>query len=204
MSENHLDKAVADDNKLPAVTALSSTAINLRRRRFTVAGVAASGTILTLTSRPALGVGVCLNETGKTLSAWASGNCSNSNYAKVYGFSPGYWKNSARVWPESLNRNATFVSLFPRCKGTSLAAAVKMKDGTTRVAQLIDVISAEIYDDVFARSITCAYLNASNKTPVSPTTVEITQMANLEFKPTPTGTAWSAGNVVTFLSQTFL
>lgn len=202
MSEINCDEGSSGGEKPRSITASSSGKINLHRRRFTVAGVAASGTILTLTSRPVLGVNVCPNQTGKSLSAWASGNCSHA-YTKTYGCSPGYWKKPSRVWPGRLNRNATFVSLFPLCKGTSLAAPVRMKDGTIRVAQLIDVLSAEVYEDAFARSITCAYLNALNNSPVTPTTAQVTQMANLSFRPGSSGAYWSASDVMTFLGQTF-
>lgn len=63
------------------------------RRRFTKAGLAASGVMVTLASRPVLGCA-----TAETPSGFISGNVSRGQAQASCGLSPGYWKNHSD-WP---------------------------------------------------------------------------------------------------------
>ncbi len=78
------------ENESPTETALADES----RRRFTKAGAAASGVILTLASRPVL-ANQC------TISGMMSGNTSSPHQVRCEGCTPGFWTNPVGVtrWP---------------------------------------------------------------------------------------------------------
>lgn len=76
----------------------SSLQVNQSRRRFGMAGIAASGVLLTLTSRSALSAG---EKIAQTPSAYASNNKSHHGEPmRSQGGSPGFWsnKNGQATW----------------------------------------------------------------------------------------------------------
>ena len=186
----------------------ASTRVDASRRRFTAAGIAASGAVLTLASRPVLGQGLCTEGAGLTISGWTSGNHSAKHVHTVdTGKSPGYWKNHPMKWPDGAPTTSTlFMDLFTTYRGvlTTKVNCSGGEGGSPRYASLLDVLSAEIYNDVFGRSLVCAYLNALNNAPVRPTPAEVKLMASKTFKPTTTSLPWTENEIVCFLGQTFL
>jgi hypothetical protein len=76
------------------------------RRRFTRAGAAASGVLLTLHSQPGMAAEVCTTASGSL-----SGGLQSFRGAPPVcsGRSPGYWKN--RSWP-GVDKNALFTTVF--------------------------------------------------------------------------------------------
>lgn len=208
MSDSHAGSNDASEDQMPLAAAVQSGLIDPKRRRFTTAGIAASGAVLTLASRPVLGAGLCTPGAGLTISGWTSGNLSaNHKPIPALGKSPGYWKHDGRIWPNDTNKLANFITLFPTYRGdknADLRHPVAMKQGTSpRMATLIDVISAEVLNDVFARSLVCAYLNYYNGSPAKPTPEDLLAMAGRSFMPPGATTAWSEDEIVCFLSQTF-
>ena len=207
MSDHQTQQNEAGELQVLPVVTEAGAPVNQKRRRFTTAGIAASGAILTLASRPVLGNGLCTPNGGFTISGWMSGNVSaNHVHTPALGKSPGYWKHSDRLWPQNVNKLASFVTVFPSYKydkDANLHDPVVMKDGSKRIATLIDVISADVFNDVFARSITCAYLNFLSGSPMRPNLAEIQAMAGKTFTPGGATLAWSEADIVCFLSQTF-
>ncbi len=67
--------------------------VDSSRRRFTKAGLAATGVILTLASRPVLANTDC-----KSPSAWASANLSAHIHEMCFGNYPDYYANNPQAW----------------------------------------------------------------------------------------------------------
>jgi len=67
--------------------------VDSSRRRFTKSGLAATGVILTLASRPVLANTVC-----RSPSAWASANTSNHIHEMCFGNYPDYYANNPQAW----------------------------------------------------------------------------------------------------------
>ncbi len=76
---------------------------NLARRRFTKSGLAASGVILTLASRPVLANTVC-----KSPSGFLSGNLSSHIEQLCYGNYPSYYANNPEIWKSTRYVPGTF------------------------------------------------------------------------------------------------
>jgi len=86
---------------LPQDISEQTNSVDISRRRFTKAGVAVSGVLLTLASRPSLGAGGGLGGGGvcKSPSGFMSGNVSShGNEQYCSGRTPGYWSNHYN-WP---------------------------------------------------------------------------------------------------------
>lgn len=77
------------------------------RRRFTRAGVTASGVLLTLHSQPGMAVEVCTTPSG-----YLSGGLQSFRGPKPVcaGRSPGYWKTHS--WPPGTNKTLLFTKVF--------------------------------------------------------------------------------------------
>jgi hypothetical protein len=204
VSDNLHENNTANENNSSSASGQTGAKTDVNRRRFTAASLAASGVVLTLASRPVLGAGSCVPGGGMTISGWTSGNVSSRVITPVVGLSPGYWKN--HNWPSGFpSRTDLFKNVFSLYTGP-LTSKVAIDDGkgtTMRYATMIDVLSAQVYNDVFARSIACAYLNALNGKPARPTPSEVKMMAGLTFKPVNTAASWTETEVICFLSQTF-
>src|SRR5690606_27745011 len=90
--------------------------VNQSRRRFGKSGLAVTGVLATLASRPVLGTDlVC-----KSPSGFLSGNLSTHGPAPVCaGRSPGYWKN--HKWPIPNRETAKFCHVFATRPGSPYA-----------------------------------------------------------------------------------
>jgi hypothetical protein len=165
--------------------------INESRRRFGKSGVAASGVLLTLASRPVLGAEVC-----KSPSGFLSGNLStHGGPAICEGRSPGYWKNQTS-WPIANRFTCKFSSVFT-CRPRSPYAPITM----------LNLLSPQDFDSSnLGMHLVAAYLNAMEGwTPFL--TVERIQSMFSEWQATgyfsPTaGVNWSAAEIVDYLKRT--
>jgi hypothetical protein len=81
------------------------------RRRFTRAGVAASGVLLTLHSQPGMACDICTTPSG-----FLSGGLQSFRGPQptCLGRSPSYWQGAS--WPSGCNKSAKFSTIFP-CSG---------------------------------------------------------------------------------------
>ena len=93
------------------------------RRRFTRAGVGASGVLMTLASQPGMAA-VCATPSGSLSSGMSS---RAPNIAETCGgLSQGYWKN--KDWPAGTSRDARFGDIFPCSSSSTVMAGMKMYD----------------------------------------------------------------------------
>lgn len=127
------------------------------RRRF-AARVGGTGVILTLVSQPGMAA-------GPTMCKSASGSMSNGITSRApltplvcAGLSPGYWRKPDRPWPNGVDKNALFASVFPngfsdfqRSKGTLLSIMSTTDNqedpfnlGTQLVATYLNVLDKKI------------------------------------------------------------
>jgi hypothetical protein len=99
-----------EPDQLPDEAHAQTSSVDESRRRFTKSGVAVSGVLLTLASRPVLGKGGGWGGNGggggppgkccKAPSAWMSGDKSFHGPAPVCeGRPPKYWKDRPQQWP---------------------------------------------------------------------------------------------------------
>lgn len=186
------------------------------RRRFTKAGLAASGVMVTLASRPVLGC-----TTTDAPSGFVSGDVSHRGQTQgSCGVSPGYWKNHTD-WPPPMkpdagngkpsqnkhgltgdnNDGTLFSSVFDCTKSRSAPyAAIAMSDLLDH--QAFDVSNLGMH-------CVAAYLNAlAGMTPFLPAN-EIVKMFNQwaatgYFYPLypATSVKWDAAQIVDYLTKT--
>lgn len=163
---------------------------NPSRRRFTRAGFAGSGVILTLASRPVLGAACC-----KSPSGFLSGNAStHGNLQVCLGRSPGYWKNREGSWP--IPTNTLFRHVFG-CGGNSPYYPCTM----------LSLLGPQHFDkDNLGMHLVAAYLNAMQGwTPFLQ--VDTLQgmfnewQASGTFCPTAT-VQWNSAEIVDYLKST--
>jgi hypothetical protein len=92
--KEHPDGKMAEQS-LPQDAASPAQSVDESRRRFGKSGLAASGVILTLASRPVLGCWDCLSPSG-----FQSGNVSyHGQPPQCEGRTPGYWQAPGKQWP---------------------------------------------------------------------------------------------------------
>jgi hypothetical protein len=101
METKERPKGEIEEHNFPQDVANQTGLVDESRRRFTKAGVAVSGVLLTLASRPSLGGGGTVGGGGvcKSPSGFLSGNASHhgtTQYCK--GCTPGYW-GTHYTWP---------------------------------------------------------------------------------------------------------
>jgi hypothetical protein len=163
--------------------------LDTSRRRFTKSGLAVSGVLVTLASRPVLGSPVC-----KSPSGFLSGNLSTHGTPPVCaGRSPGYWKNELS-WP--INRNTLFRHVFS-CVPQSPYGTISM----------LDLLTHQDFDNNnLGMHLVGAYLNAvSGWTPFLNVETIKSMFSQWQsqgyFSPTPT-VHWSAAQIVDYLTQT--
>lgn len=85
----------AGESSLPDTPAVGPGPVSESRRSFTKSGLAISGVVLTLASRPVLGDFVC-----KSPSGFLSGNVSATGIPQMCsGLTPGFWGNHPERWP---------------------------------------------------------------------------------------------------------
>ncbi|MHB9102523.1 MAG: hypothetical protein ACYC2E_13520 [Sulfuricella sp.] len=93
-TKEHLDGKMAEQS-LPEGAASPAQSVDGSRRRFAKSGLAASGVILTLASRPVLGAWACQSPSG-----FQSGNASPHGQPPMCdGRTPGYWQAPNKDWP---------------------------------------------------------------------------------------------------------
>jgi hypothetical protein len=111
-----------NENKVPP--SLSDRGV--ARRRLVKAG---AGVLLTLEAKAALANPVCATPSG-----YLSGGLHNSHYGPQTcngGYSPGYWKQKTRTWPDGLDRNTlAFTAVFPLAGGCQTTPVSEPKDYT--------------------------------------------------------------------------
>jgi hypothetical protein len=195
---NHEKNGAMEPDQLPEEIPVKTSSVDESRRRFGMAGVAASGILLTLASRPVLGAEVLC----KSPSGWLSGNNSIHGPAPVCtGVSPGYWKNHT-TWPIPNRDTALFRFAFPSCASGSV-----YYDDT--MLKLLDPQSYDKHN--LAMHLVAAYLNAvDGRTPFLPVaTVQamFTEWQNTGGHPqgyyTPTaGVQWNASTIVAYITAT--
>lgn len=188
------------------------SAVDESRRRFSRSGLAVSGVLLTLASRPAL-AGQCLSPSG-----FQSGNVSHHGTPiTCSGRTPGYWGTHPEEWPSPYDPG--------KCKGDNPGECMKSKnweDGTKFSAvfncsghgniyakkSMMQVILSGGGDDPqqLGGHIVSALLNAKKGwTPVLTETQVIGMFnewnQNGYFEPTA-GVKWYAEDIVTYLKST--
>lgn len=160
------------------------------RRRFGKSGLAASGIILTLASRPALGCSICQSPSG-----FQSGNLSHHGQATVcQGRPPSYWEGCGPRWPTSCD--GKFGKVFACHHGSPYASVT-----------LLEMVGGHGSDSHgICMYLTAAYLNAiSGWTPFL--TEETIQSIFTEwqakgyFEPIAT-VKWYSAEIVNYLSGT--
>jgi hypothetical protein len=160
------------------------------RRRFTKSGIAASGVLLTLASRPVLGTVVA-----KSPSGFVSGNQSSHGTPPIsLGRSPGYWKNHTGSWP--MPTSTKFCNVFS-CSMSSVYNKYTLLQ-----------LETPQHDDVnnLGMHLVAALLNSrTGWTPFL--TEETIRSMFTEWQSTgsfsPTATVhWNAAQIVTYLKAT--
>jgi hypothetical protein len=91
-----------EPDQSPEEIHVHAPSVDESRRHFTKSGLAASGVILTLASRPVLGTGINDGKCCMTPSGFMSGNQSTHGTSPVcQGKSPQYWCGNQTSWPVS-------------------------------------------------------------------------------------------------------
>lgn len=160
-----------------------SSPVDQSRRRFAAAGVAATGMMATLASRPVLGAATCT--AGVSPSAWCSGNASAGHGATgQFGHMPAYWINNPADWPSDVTPNTPYKSIFASQQTGSL--------------KFLEALSGTDLQKATA----CAYLNALKGLTPYLTTLQIVPMATGSYSPFA-GTTWDSNTIVSYLNATF-
>lgn len=207
--ENH---PLESQNQQSKDHAHQPSAVDEARRRFSMSGLAVSGVVLTLASRPVL-AGQCLSPSG-----FQSGNVSHHGTPTTCsGRTPGYWGTHPEEWPSPYEPG--------ECKSDKPGACMKAdkwEDGTLFCSVFSCSGNGSIYtgksmmqvillgggDDLqqLGAHIVSALLNAKKGwTPVL-TEVQVIGMFNEwnlhgYFEPTA-GVKWYAADIVTYLKTT--
>ncbi|SNS81293.1 hypothetical protein SAMN06265795_10712 [Noviherbaspirillum humi] len=180
---------------------LAGEAVDHSRRRFTSAGVAASGVVLTLASRSALAAADCKMVT--TPSAFAS--CNTSAYGpgqqQTQGRSPGFWKNdvSSKAWP--VPQESLFKNYFSCWRGSPYAG-----QGVT-LYYLLDHRDFDV--DNLGMHLVAALLNARmGWTPFLSESIIRSMFTEWQstggYKPSATANPWNSAEIVMYLKATML
>ena len=158
--------------------------VDASRRRFTAAGVAATGMMATLASRPVLGAATCT--AGVSPSAWCSGNASAGHLATgKFGRIPSYWDSNPADWPSSVTPNTPYKSIFASYPNGTLKFSDALTTGTG-----------------LQKATACAYLNALKGLTPYLTTADVVLMASGSYSPFA-GTTWNSDTIVSYLNATF-
>ncbi len=187
-TEQQHDAPAAD-----AANAADLSPVGAARRRFTRAGVAASGVLLTLHSQPGMAVEVCTTPSGSLSGGLQSFRGPPPTCA---GRSPGYWKNHS--WPRGCNKNEPFTRIFS-CN--SLNAKTY---GTTSQSAILD---PKQWDrNGIGRHLMACYLNVQAGLSTFQTTAMLQRIwleyqAKGYYAPTA-GVKWDGGKIVDYLQGT--
>jgi hypothetical protein len=171
----------------------SLTPAGEKRRRFTRAGIAASGVLMTVASQPGMACDICATPSGSL----SGGLQSHRGPAPVCaGRAPTYWKGSSN-WPRGCSKTAKFGSVFACSGAYSSYANVTMQNMLTH--QSFDTNSIGMY-------MVAAYLNvAAGLSSFQTTAMLQTMWKELQsagyYAPTA-GTKWHNYDVAAYLSGT--
>lgn len=187
------------------------TAKGAARRRFTRAGAAASGVLLTLHSQPGMAAAVCATPSG-FLSAQVSAR--NPDASTCSGRSPGVWLQSLQPrghgknnpghvdWPVS--PDTLFRSVFT----TNLAMSSKLGSDKATLEYVLANNDPSFDPNNLGSHLVAAYLNVLSGRSTFQTVPMLTNIWNNlrdygVFHPTA-GVDWYAKDVVDYLSSTML
>lgn len=180
--------------------------VNESRRHATKSGLALSGVLLTLASRPSLGADVC-----KTPSGFLSGNLSfHGTPQTCSGLSPDYWGSHPEDWPSPYQAGTAAVKKQGR-KPAVLATpgtlfhdvSLGFQGGFFGGKSMMDVI---LQDPELGAHCVSALLNTvSGRTPIL-TPSQVKNICNEYvskgyFEPTA-GPQWGADEIVTYSKHT--
>ena len=174
MQENN-----APDNKKDTAPPL----INSSRRRFTTAGVAATGMLATLASRPVLGADCTA---GVSPSAWCSGNKSAGHLPTgQFGHLPQYYVDHPTAYPTSVTPATPYKDIFSSYGNSGLKFSDALASGTD-----------------LQKATAAAYLNAVKGLTPYLTAMQVVPMATGNYSPFA-GTTWNSATIVLYLNGTF-
>jgi hypothetical protein len=188
------EKKVEDAGK--SVPDQISTPITLSgesRRRFTKSGLAVSGVILTLVSRPGMATDICASASGSL----SGGLQSHHGPAPVcVGVSPGFWKNRSN-WPKNIKKTTLFGSVYA-CNG---------KNHEYKTCTLLTMLSHQSFDQAnLGMHLVAAYLNAqagyTSFLTVASLQTMFSEWQNTGYYSPTAGVKWHASDIVTYLSGT--
>lgn len=219
---------IEEHNNLPQDVANQTESFDESRRRFTKSGLAVSGVLLTLASRPSLGAVVCNSPSG-----FLSGNASQHGTPQTCsGLTPDYWGTHGggeggaqpNMWPSPYQpgtcgstcrdwshwSNGTKFSSVFSCTNHGLKYKNIPGVYPTKQYSMMQVIWLGGGGDPYqlGAHIVSALLNAqSGKTPASVLGVTAVLIMFKEWDLTgyysPTaGVQWDAGQIVTYLKST--
>lgn len=199
------------NTQVPHDLADCTKSVDESRRRFTKSGLAISGVILTLASRPVLGDFVC-----KSPSGFLSGNVSvNGAPQTCSGLTPGYWGNKPENWPSPYKAGTCSISCnhpknWTTASATMFAAVFNCNNhgsiySAYTMFQVIWLGGGGDPDQLGAH-IVSALINArSGYTPVLTETQVINMFnewnQNGYFEPTA-GVKWYGADIVAYLQAT--
>ena len=203
MEKTQSDQGLADQTKQP---------VDESRRGFTKSGLALSGVILTLASRPVM---AC---TCQSPSGFISGNVSASGTPpQCYGLSPGYWKNHPEAWPspykagtcssgcgQAANWTTVGATMFAAVFNCSNHGAIY---ANYTMFQVVRLGGGSVDPQELGAHIVAALLNArKGLTPVL-TEAQVINMFNewnqrRYFEPTA-GVKWDGEEIVDYIQSTF-
>lgn len=158
--------------------------VNSSRRRFTAAGVAATGMMATLASRPVLGAATCT--AGVSPSAWCSGNTSAGHLPTgQFGNTPQSYVSNPAQFPAEVTPSTPYKDVFASYPNSALLFSEALASGTS-----------------LQKATAAAYLNALRGLTPYLTTMQIVPMATGSYSPFA-GTTWDTTMIVNYLNGTF-
>ncbi len=164
------------------------------RRRFTKAGLAASGVILSLASKPGMACEICASPSGSLSGGLASHHGPAPTCA---GLTPGYWKNHTS-WPGGVSCSTPFRDVFHVNSSRSIYYS----------PTLLQVLTPQDFNDQsgFGSHLVACYLNVRGGLS-SFLTVATLQSIFQEWQSTghytpSAGVQWDITQIVTYLSGT--
>ena len=182
------DKLPTEEIATPLTTA------GVSRRRFAKAGVAASGVILSLASKPGMACAICASPSGSLSGGLAS---HHGPAPTCSGVTPGYWKNHTS-WPGGISTSTLFRSVFHVTSSSSIYYP----------PTLLQVMTPQDFNDQsgFGMHLVASYLNVQAGLS-SFLTVATLQSIFSEWQATgfytpSAGVHWDTAQIVTYLTGT--
>lgn len=175
-----------------AVSGLSPAGASRRR----LAGIGASGVLLTLASNGAMATMVCKSPSG-AMSGNLVASRAPANFACA-GRSPGYWKNHAREWSGTGVRTTDQFNRLFSCGGRREFDAVTC----------MSILTHKNYDtNNLAMHIMATYLNVASgnisfMSLETVTTMWTEWVRTGYYKPSATAKSWNAADIVIYLRST--